>query len=118
VGKERFLQFVVPQIDGPDKIVAFLRLSLPKEKSFIKELEDSAVIREIHVYGQAVKIGKKSKKRPQHLGFGTRLIQKAKEIAIEKGYGKLAVISGIGTREYYRKKGFKDGELYQFMILS
>ncbi len=118
VGEERFLQFVVPQIDGPDKIVAFLRLSLPKEKSFIKELEDSAVIREIHVYGQAVKIGKKGKKRPQHLGFGTRLIQKAKGIAIKEGYEKLAVISGIGTREYYRKKGFEDGELYQFMNLS
>ena len=118
IGKERFLQFVVPQPNLPDKIVAFLRLSLPKEKPFIKELENSAVIREIHVYGQAVKIGKKDRQRPQHLGFGTRLIQKAKEIAIAEGYKKLAVISGIGTREYYRKKDFKDGKLYQFMILD
>ncbi len=118
VGEEKFLQFVVPQLNSPDKIVAFLRLSLPKEKPFIKELEQSAMIREIHVYGQAVKIGKKDQQRPQHLGFGTRLIQKAKEIATENGYEKLAVISGIGTKEYYRKKGFKDGELYQFMTLN
>jgi elongator complex protein 3 len=118
VGEERFLQFVVPQSNGPSKIVAFLRLSLPQKKSFIKELGNSAVIREIHVYGQAVKIGKKGQLRPQHLGFGTRLIQKAKEMASERGYKKLAVISGVGTREYYRKKGFKDGKLYQFMTLD
>lgn len=116
--EERFLQFIVPQSDSPSKIVAFLRLSLPKEKTFIEELADSAVIREIHVYGQAVKIGKKGQQRPQHLGFGTRLIQKAKEIATKEGYKKLAVISGVGTREYYRKKGFADGQLYQFMTLS
>ena len=118
IGQEKFLQFVVPQPNAPDKIVAFLRLSLPKEKSFIKELAGSAVIREIHVYGQAVQIGKKGQQRPQHLGFGTRLIKRAQEIATKEGYSKLAVISGIGTREYYRKKGFTDGELYQFMALK
>ncbi|MBU0576266.1 tRNA uridine(34) 5-carboxymethylaminomethyl modification radical SAM/GNAT enzyme Elp3 [Patescibacteria group bacterium] len=118
VGEERFLQFVVPQPNQPDSIVAFLRLSLPKEKPFIKELRESAVIREIHVYGQAVKIGKRGRQRPQHLGLGTKLIQLAKEIATKIGYKKLAVISAIGTREYYRKKGFDDGELYQFMSLN
>lgn len=118
VGAEKFLQFVVPQKDGHTKIVAFLRLSLPTEKTFIKELENSAIIREIHVYGQAVKIGHQGQRHPQHLGFGTKLIQKAKALATEAGYQKLAVISGIGTREYYRKKGFTDGELYQFMSLS
>ena len=60
----------------------------------------------------------KNKLRPQHLGLGTKLIQLAKKIAIKEKYGKLAVISAIGTREYYRKKGFVDGNLYQFMILN
>lgn len=118
VSREIFLQFVVPQSDQPDKIVAFLRLSLPKKKAFISELEESAIIREIHVYGRAVQIGRKGKARPQHLGFGTRLIERAKEIALQASFKKLAVISGIGTREYYRKKGFTDGELYQFMKLG
>lgn len=121
VGEERFLQLVAPsqaQRDGPDKIVAFLRLSLPREKPFIDELTESAIIREIHVYGQAVQIGKKGQQRPQHLGFGTKLIQRAQEIASKAGYQKLAVISAIGTKAYYRKKGFMDGELYQFMILE
>ncbi|MBT3250011.1 MAG: tRNA uridine(34) 5-carboxymethylaminomethyl modification radical SAM/GNAT enzyme Elp3 [Candidatus Pacebacteria bacterium] len=131
IGEEKFLQFVVPQVDSPAKIVAFLRLSLPSDKvngkaregalgqkPFIEELEKSAMIREIHVYGQAVKIGNKGQKRPQHLGFGTKLIQRAQEISRKAGYQKLAVISGIGTKEYYRKKGFTDGKLYQFMNLS
>lgn len=109
---ENFLQFVV---DG--KILAFLRLSLPTRKPFIAELADSAVIREIHVYGPAVAIGKKDKDKAQHGGFGTRLIDAAKEIAHQAGFRDMAVISGIGTREYYRKKGFQDGKLYQHICL-
>ncbi len=118
VSQEIFLQFVLPKKNQPNKIVAFLRLSLPTQEPFIKELSESALIREIHVYGRAVQIGQKGKQRPQHLGFGTKLIQKAKEISILAGYKKLAVISGIGTKEYYRKKGFNDGELYQLMNLN
>lgn len=118
VSQEIFLQFIVPQEDGINKILAFLRLSLPIKEPFIEELSKSALIREIHVYGQAVKIGRAGNKRPQHLGFGTKLIERAAEIARQGKYKKLAVISGIGTREYYRKKGFYDGRLYQFMNLD
>jgi elongator complex protein 3 len=114
IGREIFLQFILPE---SNKIVAFLRLSLPTEKSFIAELTDSALIREIHVYGQAVGIGQKHQHRAQHLGFGTRLINRAKEIAIANDYPDLAVISAVGTRGYYRKKGFTDGLLYQHLPL-
>jgi len=31
---------------------------------------------------------------------------KAEEIARERGYKKMAVISAIGTREYYKKLGY------------
>ncbi len=115
VSDEEFLQFVVKTDDG-EKLLAFLRLSLPKE-NFIDELKDSAMIREIHVYGRALNIGSKSKNDAQHFGFGTQLIAEAKARASKAGYKKLAVISAIGTRNYYRKKGFKDGELYQYMDL-
>lgn len=117
LGEERFLQFVWPQAEGSAKILAFLRLSLPSEPSFMEELGASAVIREIHVYGQAVQIGETDEAKPQHAGFGTKLIERAKKIAVEAGCKQLAVISAIGTREYYRKKGFSDGKLYQFMPL-
>lgn len=130
VSTELFLQYVVDadtvlnkktgkkleQTDGT-KILAFLRLSLPKVSNFISELENSAIIREIHVYGHVVDVGEKKDAKAQHLGLGTKLIGLAKEIATKKQFKKLAVISAVGTREYYRSRGFVDGELYQFMEL-
>lgn len=114
VSKEMFLSYVVN-----DRIVGFLRLTIPKKsysrKHFIEELRDSAIIREIHIYGRALKIGDDSES--QHLGLGEKLIKKAEQIAAEIGFTKLAVISAIGTRGYYRKNGFKDGELYQYKML-
>ena len=44
----------------------------------------------------------------QHLGYGKRLIQKAESISSEKGFSKIAVIAGVGVRNYYRKLGYLD----------
>ena len=104
-------------VEKRTKIIAFLRLSLPKVANFISELDSAAIIREIHVYGRVVDVGSQEKEKAQHLGLGTQLIELAKKIAIKKEYQKLAVISAIGTREYYRSRGFYDGELYQFQDL-
>ena len=71
------------------------------------------MIREIHIYGQSTEIGKKDPKNSQHQGLGKRLIQRAEEISKENNFKKLAVISAIGTREYYAKNGFELKELYQ-----
>ncbi|GAB4527044.1 MAG: hypothetical protein OHK0046_44470 [Anaerolineae bacterium] len=110
---EVFLQFITEERD----IAGFLRLSLPKDAPITPELADAAMIREVHVYGQAVGIGESAEGRAQHLGLGTTLIERAVEIAGERGYTRLAVISAIGTREYYRKRGFEDGALYQVRAL-
>ena len=84
-------------------------------KHFIEELTDAAIIREIHVYGVAQSVGGTGRSgSSQHLGLGKKLIEKSLEIAREKKvYKKLSVISAIGTREYYQKRGFEDGLLYQ-----
>jgi elongator complex protein 3 len=111
IGTEQFIQVVCD--DEQKTLLAFVRLSLPTEQRFIEELNDAAVVRELHVYGPATAIGLDNKGSVQHGGLGTLLLEKAAEVAKEAGYKKLAVISAIGTREYYRKKGFKDGELYQ-----
>jgi len=122
IGEEQFLQYVTKD----NKIVGFLRLSLPKlekekvqkfDHPFISELSNSAMIREIHVYGLAANIGEKNTQKSQHLGLGESLIKKAKEIAKEYSYQRISVISAIGTKEYYRKKGFNDGEMYQYLEL-
>jgi len=85
-----------------DKIIALIRLRLPN-KTYIEELTNSAIIREVHVYGKQIAVGNKEKNKQQHIGFGRKLINKAEKIAKEKGYLKMSVISGIGTREYYKK---------------
>jgi elongator complex protein 3 len=64
-----------------------------------------------------VNIGEIAAGRAQHSGLGTQLIERAADIAIAEGYARLAVISAIGTREYYRKRGFADGTLYQIRTL-
>lgn len=115
-GTEVFLQYV-----GPDRSIAgFLRLALPDRTiaPLVDELTDAAMIREVHVYGQAVDIGDAQPGRAQHTGLGTALIAEAEKIALDHGYHRLAVISAVGTRAYYRKRGFIDGKLYQCKLLE
>ncbi len=101
-GGEVFLEFV-----NKDEILfGLLRLRFPSKDVFIDELKDAAIVREIHVYGQALKLGQESG-RSQHRGLGKKLMQRAEELAKEKGYKKVAVISGVGVREYYSKLGYK-----------
>jgi elongator complex protein 3 len=112
-GQEIFLQYITPERD----IAAFLRLALPTDIPITAELAGAAIIREVHVYGQSLELGEAASGRAQHLGLGKQLIEYAAAIARERGYTRLAVISAIGTREYYRKRGFEDGPLYQVRTL-
>ena len=116
IGEEIFLQYITEERD----IAGFLRLSLPSasEEPLTEELRGAAMIREVHVYGLALGIGSALAGRAQHVGLGRRLIETAAEIAAARGFRRLAVISSIGTREYYRKRGFRDGELYQIRDLE
>ena len=114
VGREVFVQYVTRE----DRIAALLRLLLPDHPGPIEELEESAIIREIHVYGLLVSIGERQDGRSQHLGLGRSLVQLATETARAAGFEDLAVISSVGTREYYRSLGFVDGPLYQHLDLS
>ena len=79
----------------------------------LPELEGRAIIREVHVYGAVVGLGEREKGRSQHAGLGRRLIAEALDIAAGAGFDSVAVISSVGTREYYRRLGFEDGDLYQ-----
>ena len=110
-GREVFLQF----IDSGRAIAGFLRLALPDPSlpPLMPDLTGAAIIREVHVYGQAVELGASEQGRAQHQGLGTRLLERAAELAAAEGYSRLAVISAVGTRTYYRQRGFADGEWYQ-----
>jgi elongator complex protein 3 len=109
--EERFLSFVAPG----DRLAGYLRLSLPGKGSprlGWPDLNGAAIIRDVHVYGRTLPLGTTAAGAAQHLGLGTELIARTEQIARETGFSRLAVISAIGTREYYRKRGFVDGELY------
>ena len=109
---EHFLSFVTPR----NRLAGFLRLSLPSPNvaraEMLDEIRGCAMIREVHVYGRALEIGVESDGEAQHAGLGARLIERATQIARDAGFKRLAVISAIGTREYYRRHGFELGELY------
>ncbi len=108
-GQEFFLSYDDRQ---SDKLCALLRLrfssySLSGKKHFVKELEGAALLRELHTYGAQVPLSEHDELASQHMGFGKKLVQEAEEIARKHGYKKMAVISGVGIREYYRKLGYE-----------
>ncbi len=88
------------------RLAGFLRLSLPQVEPEMSELEGCAVVRELHVYGPALALGVRREGRPQHAGLGTRLLEEAQRVARSAGYRRLAVIAAVGTRPYYRRRGF------------
>jgi elongator complex protein 3 len=108
-GKEIFLSW---ENKDRTKLFSLLRLRIPeyslkKRPFFIKELENTALIREVHTYGQLLGIGKKSI-AAQHMGLGKKLVAEAERITRKEfQLKKMAVISGIGVRDYYRHLGYK-----------
>lgn len=114
-GREIFLAY-----ENDKKLYALLRLRLPnpEEKMLFPEIEEAALIREVHAYGQVVPIAANPETKTQHRGLGRRLIEEAEKIANENGFRKIAVISAIGTHEYYRKWGYELEGLYMTKDIS
>ena len=85
-------------------ILGFCRLRLNnKWNPLLSELNKSAIVRELHVYGNKTVVGSKTK-GVQHLGLGKKLIKKAELISLLNGYTHICITSGIGVREYYKNK--------------
>jgi elongator complex protein 3 len=106
--RECFLSYLTPE----GRLAGFLRLSLPRAEPPIAELAGCAVIREVHVYGPALELGARRDGTAQHAGLGTRLLDEARRIARQEGFRRLAVIAAVGTRPYYRERGFRRDNLY------
>ncbi len=113
-GMEYFLSFEDKQAD---KLIAFLRLRIPHDP-FIEDLKNASIIRELHTYGVQIPINKKTEQGVQHKGYGKKLIERAGEITKSNNLNKMAVISGVGVREYYRKQGFKMAETYMIKTFN
>ena len=104
-GEEVFLSY--ESKDG-NTILGFLRLRR-LSRPHRAELAGSAIVRELHVYGQAVSVGSKEVDDSyQHRGYGAKLLKEAEQIAKDElGVEKIAVIAAVGTRQYYRKLGYR-----------
>lgn len=114
-GREVFLSY--ESKDG-GTILGFLRLR-KIARPHKSELAKSAIVRELHVYGQAVGVGKKeSGDSYQHRGYGAKLLKEAERIAKgELGVDKIAIISAVGTRQYYKKLGYRRDGPYMSKVL-
>ena len=117
-GWETFLSYEDPE---QDILVGLLRLRKPSDEVFRPELKDGvSIVRELHVYGSVVPVAGRDPTKFQHQGFGTLLMEEAERIAKEEhGARKLSVISGVGTRNYYRKLGYElDGPYMSKFLLD
>ncbi len=111
VTEEYFIEFIT----SDDEIAGFLRLAIPLVRNVFEELRNEAIIREVHVYGQSIELGDKKEGKAQHTGLGKKLMAEAEKISRNAGFVQIAVITAIGTREYYRKLGYtkkQSGDLF------
>ena len=99
-----------------DKIIGFCRLRFPTAELRKEFTKTTAIVRELHVYGETTSIGIKGK--IQHQGFGKLLLKTAELICQENNYNKLLVISGVGVRNYYEKLGYKLQGVYMVKKLN
>lgn len=103
-GEEYFISF---EDTSKDILIGFLRLRFPCSPHR-EELKGAALVRELHIYGSSVAVGKNAGDKDwQHRGFGRDLIAHAEKLTADAGYEKIAIISGIGVRQYYRKAGYE-----------
>ncbi|MFQ6055050.1 MAG: tRNA uridine(34) 5-carboxymethylaminomethyl modification radical SAM/GNAT enzyme Elp3 [Methanosarcinales archaeon] len=106
-GTEYFISF---EDTEKDILIGFLRLRIPSNPSNPQRLEliNAALVRELHVYGPLVSIGYSAKEFEwQHRHYGRELLREAECLASENGMDNIAITSGIGVREYYRKFGYE-----------
>ena len=115
-GTEYFIQYC-----SKNKRILYGFIRLRHNNSYkysLPSLESCALIRELHVYGQHVNVGNKNSKTVQHRGLGTKLLKKAESISRKNGYNKIVVISGVGVRSFYKKRGYELGDNdYMFKAL-
>lgn len=112
-GKEYFISYETDKY-----LIGFIRLRLSKNnENRLEIIKDAALIRELHVYSNLNNVGNNIDESMQHKGYGKKLVFEAEKIALENGYKKMAIISGTGVRNYYKKLGYELHETYMIKLL-
>jgi elongator complex protein 3 len=115
-GREVLLSFE----DEHGTLFGLLRLRIEPEP--LQALDTSsplAFVRELHVFGSELALGKHEDKAAQHRGFGKTLLAEAERIAGEEfGASLIAVLSGVGARQYYSEQGYEVNSGYMVKNLN
>jgi elongator complex protein 3 len=115
-GKELFLSLEETEADV---LVGYLRLRIPSNKAHRPEVTpETAIIRELHVYGPEVPVGKRIPDAWQHSGFGHRLLAEAESKAQAQGARRILILSALGTKPYYQRAGYSHFGPYMCKTLS
>lgn len=107
-GQEIFLSFECAE---KGKLYGMLRLRLPSQS-------DTALVRELQVFGRQVQLGTAESQNAQHQKLGSKLLAEAEKITLSRGYTRLSIISGVGVRGYYRKRGYRLDNTYMIKKLK
>jgi elongator complex protein 3 len=111
-GEEFFISAEDPE---NNILIGYLRLRFPSAKAHRPEINTmpSAIVRELHVCGPLVPVGKRLTEAWQHKGYGEILLKKAERVATEDyDSKKLLVISALGTKQYYMRFGYERDGVY------
>jgi len=117
-GQEIFISAEDPE---NDVLIGYLRLRVPSEKAHRPEVKTTmcTIVRELHVYGSLVPVGKHFAEAWQHKGYGGILLAQAERITLEEySFKKILVISALGTKQYYKRFGYDYDGVYMSKTLE
>jgi len=112
--------FISAEDSANDILIGYLRLRIPSRKAHRPEITERscAIVRELHVYGPLVPVGKQIAEAWQHRGYGELLLAEAERLSKEEySLEKMAVTSALGTKQYYRRHGYNYDGPYMSKIL-
>jgi elongator complex protein 3 len=104
-----------------DVLIGYLRLRIPSEKAHRPEIipDKTSIVRELHVYGSLVPVGRHIAKAWQHKGYGSIVLSEAERISKEDyDRRKVVIISALGTKQYYRRFGYEHDGPYVSKLLE
>jgi len=113
--------FISAEDSENDVLIGYLRLRIPSEKAHRREIraKPCSMVRELHVYGPLVPVGKHLAKAWQHRGYGGVLLAEAERITREDyGLKRILVISALGTKQYYMRFGYQYDGVYMSKMLG
>jgi elongator complex protein 3 len=101
--------FISAEDEENDVLIGFIRLRLPSAETHRPEIKilETAIVRELHVYGPLVPIGASVADAWQHRGYGRALIEEAEKASLKNGKSRVVINSALGVREYFRMLGYK-----------